>query len=48
MFFRSLFKIRKNGLFFFEIDNLICVLVIKKIIKVLEGDNKSKGGKVLV
>lgn len=48
MSLRSLLKIRKNGLFFFEIDNSICVLATKKIIKVLEGDKKSKDSKVLV
>jgi len=48
MSLKSSFKIPKNGLFFFEIDNLTCVLATKKICKVLESDNKSKGSRVLV
>lgn len=48
MSLRSSLKIPRNSLFFFEIDNSTCVLATKTITKVLEGDNKSKGGKVLV
>lgn len=48
MSLRRSLKIPKNGLFFFEIDNSTCVLATKKISKVLEGDNKSKGSRVLV
>lgn len=48
MSLRSALEILKNRLLFSEIDNLTCVLASKKISKVLEGDNKSKGSKVLV
>lgn len=48
MSLRSALKILKNRLLFSEIDNFACVLASKKISKVLEGDNKSKGSKVLV
>ena len=48
MSLRRSLKIPRNGLFFFEIDNSTCVLATKRISKVLEGDNKTKGSKVLV
>ena len=48
MSLRNSLKVPKNGLFYFEIDNSTSVLATKKIKKVLSGDNKSKGSRVLV
>jgi len=48
MSLRSSLKVPRNALFFFEIDNSTCVIATKKITENLEGDNKTKGSKVLV
>lgn len=48
MSLRNALKVPKNGLFYFEIDNSTSIVPTKNIKKVLSGDNKSAGSKVLV
>ena len=48
MSLRSLFKVPRNALFYFEIDNSTSILATKHIQKVLSGDRKTEGSKVVV
>lgn len=41
-------KVPKYGLFYFPIDQTTSIIPIKNIQKVVQGDNVSKGSKVMV
>ena len=43
MSLRSKLKVPHYGLFYFEVDNTVSVVPLKKIRKVIKGDNNSKG-----
>ena len=46
MSMRSKFKVPRYGLFYFEVDQTLSVVPLRKIQKVIEGDNTSKGSVV--
>lgn len=48
MSFRASLKVPKYGLFYFPIDQTTSIIPIKNIQKVVQGDNVSKGSKVMV
>ena len=48
MSLRSLLKVPKYALFYFDSDRTISVVPLKKIQKVINGDNVSKGSQVLL
>ena len=48
MSLRTALKVPKYGLFYFGIDNSTSIVPTKNIKKVLSGDKKSKGSKVVV
>lgn len=48
MSFRASLKVLKYGLFYFPIDQTTSIIPIKNIQKVVQGDNVSKGSKVMV
>lgn len=48
MFLCIVFKVLKNGLFYFDCDWMLSVVLVSKIVKVISGDNVSKGSKVML
>ena len=46
MSLRACLKVPKNGLFYFKSDRTTSIVAMKKIVKVIRGDNVSKGSKV--
>ena len=48
MSLRTLLKVPKYGLFYFQSDNSTSIVPTKKIKKVISGDNTSKGSKVIL
>lgn len=46
MSLRSKLKVPDYGLFYFEVDKTVSVVPLKKIRKVIKGDNTSKGSVV--
>ena len=46
MSLRSSLKVPKNGLFYFKSDRTTSIVRLNKIVKVISGDNVSKGSKV--
>ena len=48
MTLRTSLKVPKYGLFYFQVDQSTSIVPTKNIKKVLSGDNKSEGSKVVV
>ena len=48
MSLRASLKVPKYGLFYFDSDQTISVVPLNKIAKVINGDNVSKGSRVLL
>ena len=48
MSLRAALKVPKYGLFYFESDRTISIVPLKKVVKVISGDNVSKGSKVVL
>ena len=48
MSLRAALKVPKYGLFYFDSDRTISVVPLKKIEKVISGDNTSRGSRVLL
>ena len=48
MSLRTALKVPKNGLFYFDCDWTPSVVPLNKIVKVISGDNVSKGSKVML
>lgn len=48
MSMRTALKVLKYGLFYFDCDWTLSVVPLSKIIKVISGDNVSKGSKVML
>ena len=48
MSLRAALKVPKYGLFYFDCDWMLSVVPLSKIIKVISGDNVSKGSKVML
>lgn len=48
MFLCVLFKVFKYGFFYFKFDSIISIVFFSKIVKVINGDNVSKGSKVML
>ena len=48
MSLRAALKVPKYGLFYFDCDWTLSVVPLSKIVKVISGDNVSKGSKVML
>ena len=48
MSLRAALKVPKYGLFYFDCDWMLSVVPLGKIVKVVSGDNVSKGSKVML
>ena len=48
MSLRANLKVPKHGLFYFTSDQTVSIVSLKKIKKVVSGDNVSKGSKVML
>ena len=48
MSLRAALKVPKYGLFYFDCDSMLSVVPLSKIVKVISGDNVSKGSKVML